>query len=90
MSKSSTSHVMNPCSCAEGSHVLMQPSGLSDTEWHHVPFPDLCVKRQMERWVERKRYVEGKQKVREGTQTRTTLIIAGLLEEEDDGGRIRG
>lgn len=89
-SKSSTGHVLNPCLCADGSYVLMQPSGLSDTEWHHVLFPDLCVKREMERWVERKRYVEGKQKVREGTKTRTTLIIAGLPEEENDGRRIRG
>lgn len=77
-------------SCADGFHVLMQPSGLSDTEWHCAPFPDLCVKRKMERWVERKRYAGGKQEVREGTKTRPTLIIAGLLEEEDDGGRIRG
>lgn len=33
----------------------------------------------MESWVERKRCVEGKQKVREGTKTRPMLIIAGLL-----------
>lgn len=68
----------------------MQPSGLSDTEWHHVLLPDLCVKRKMERWGERKTYVERKQKVSEGTKTRPTLINAGLLEEEDDGRRIRG
>lgn len=73
MSESSSSHVLDPCSCADGSHVLMQPSGLSDTEWHHVPFPDLWVKTKMERWVERKRYVEGKQKVREGTKNKTNV-----------------
>lgn len=55
----------------------MQPLGLSDTEWHRVLFPNLCVKRKMERWVEMMRYAEGKQKVREGTKTRQTLIIAG-------------
>lgn len=56
MSESSTSHVLDPCSCIDGSLVLMQPSGLSDTEWHRVLFPDLCVKSKMESWVERKRY----------------------------------
>lgn len=31
--------------CASWSHVLMQPSGLSDSEWHRVPLPDLRVRR---------------------------------------------
>lgn len=53
MSEWSASHVLDQRSCADGFHVLMQPSGLSDTEWHCAPFPDLCVKRKMERWVEK-------------------------------------
>lgn len=46
-------------SCAGGSHVLMQPSGLSDSEWRDVPLPDLCVRREMERWVNTRGMMRG-------------------------------
>lgn len=65
---SSTRHVSDQSWCAGGSHVLTQPSGLSDGEWHHVPSPDLCVRGKMERWEEHKNYDERKQKVRAGRQ----------------------
>lgn len=77
-------------SCADGFHVLMQPSGLSDTEWHCAPILIYVLKGRWRGGWKRKRYADEKQEVREGTKTRPTLIIAGLLEEEDDGGRIRG
>ncbi len=51
----------------------MQPSGLPDAEWLCVPFPDLCHRQEMERWVERKRYVEEKQEGEGGNKNKTDV-----------------
>lgn len=65
---SSTGHVSDQSWCAGGSHVLTQPSGLSDGEWHHVPIVWFMCQRRDGEVGEHKNYDERKQKVRAGRQ----------------------
>lgn len=60
--------MLDQCSRADGLHILMQPSGQSDSEWRDVPCLDLCVRKEDGKVGEHKRYDERKQKVRAGAK----------------------
>lgn len=91
---SSTRHVSDQSWSAGGSHVLTQPSGLSDGEWHRVPSPDLCVRGEMERWENTRTMMRGSRRwEQEDNKTDIHHRLFGGEERKKKtmmAGRIRG
>lgn len=90
MLASSNRHVLDQCSCADGLHSLMQPSGQSDSEWRDVPCPDLCVRRKMERWVTTRDMMRESRRWGRGKNKTNINHGLGVGKKKDGGRRIRG